>query len=334
MLSRTRPDPLPTPTRSEPVADTTDWRLIVESRARRVRADLATLAMAPGTDPYRTAAVEALAVVESTLRHRDRWWRVPVAWWSGSRVERCWRALHDAEVAVTAAEPNLAAKLPGLIERVALSLPECDLRRQALVALQPGVPPSDTDRTTLVDTLRAAFDVSDEVHAATRALRNKMVVAAVVLGVLNLSFGIVGALRPAFLPMCALSPDNNGRSICASGSGTPGAFDVWLVSLLGAAGASIATVVLLIRRRPSLSPYVLVGYQALIKVLLGAVLAVIGLLALGAGVTAGVTCFRAQATLLLWAVVLGYAQQLGTRLLDNYADRVLDRARPLTSEHH
>ena len=320
-----------TPTPLEPAADTTDWRLIVESRVRRVRADLAVLAAVPGVEQYREAAVAALAAVESTLNQRDRWWRVPAAWWSGWRVERCWRALHDAEVAVAAAEPHLAAKLPGLTERVAASLPEHDLRRRALTMLQPRVPPSDSDRAILVDALRAAFDLSDEVHAATRALRNKMVVAAIVLGLMNLSFGIVGAIRPAFLPMCSLS-DENGRTVCASGAGAPGAFDVWLVLLLGAAGASIATVVLLILRRPSLSPYVLVGYQALIKVLLGGLLAVVGILALGAGIGGEITSLHTQAALLLAALALGYAQQLGTRLLDNYADRVLDRARPLNTE--
>ena len=319
-----------TPAQTEPVADTTDWRLIVESRVRRVRADLAALAVVPGVEQYRTAAAESLAVVETTLNQRDRWWRAPFAWWSGWRVERCWRALHDAEVAVAAAEPHLAAKLPGLTERIAASLPEHDLRRRALNTLAPRTPPTDSERAILVDALRAAFDISDEVHAATRALRNKMVVAALVLGFLNLSFGIVGAVRPAFLPMCSL-PDELGKTVCASGASTPGAFDVWLVLLLGAAGASIATVVLLIRRRPSLSPYVLVGYQALIKVLLGGLLAVVGTLALGAGVGGGITCLRTQAALLLAALALGYAQQLGTRLLDNYADRVLDRARPLTT---
>jgi hypothetical protein len=326
---------LTTDIRLEPTADTTDWRLIVESRLRRVRADLAALEPAPGVQPQRAAAAAAATVVETTLAHRDRWWRLPGAWWSGWRVERCWRALHDAEVAVCAADPNLAARLPGLCERVAQGLPETDQRRRALAELRPQTPPTDADRGVLVDALRAAFDASDEVHAATRALRNKMVVAALVLAVLNVSFGVLGAVRPVLLPMCAPRTDTaggaaaGGQLVCASGGTAPGPIEVWLVLLMGAAGAAIAAVVLLIRRRPSLSPYVLVGYQALIKVLLGGLLAVVGVLALGAGLASGVTCLRSQAALLLWAVVLGYAQQLGTRLLDDYADRVLDRARPL-----
>jgi hypothetical protein len=33
---------------------------------------------------------------------------------------------------------------------------------------------------------------------------------------------------------------------------------------------------------------------------------------------------------LIAAVVFGYGQQLGTRLLDNYADHLLDRVRPIS----
>jgi hypothetical protein len=106
-------------------------------------------------------------------------------------------------------------------------------------------------------------------------------------------------------------------------------WDVWMVQLFGALGATISVVLLLIRRRPDLSPYVLVGYQALVKILLGSALAVVGVLALGAGLVSGIVYVGSQAALLLWCVLFGYAQQVGTRLLDNYADRLMDEVRPL-----
>ena len=47
----------------------------------------------------------------------------------------------------------------------------------------------------------------------------------------------------------------------------------------------------------------------------------------------GTDCPAAQALspdgAVLWAVIFGYAQQIGTRLLDKYTDEVLDQARPL-----
>jgi hypothetical protein len=307
----------------------TDWQLTVEARARRTRADLAELDGVAGADRERRSAADSLDVVDRVLEHRERFWRLPAAWWSGWHIERAWRALHEAEVCTAAALPDLAGRLPGLRQRVIGYLPEDDLRRQALESLQPGRPAGAADRAVVVDALRAAFDASDDAHAAARALRNKMIAAAALLFVINTALGVLGLLRPEFLPMCAHMPGNDKVLACATGARSPAPLDIWLVQLLGAFGAMIAAVILLVRRRPSLSPYVLIGYQALIKVLLGSALAVVGVLALSAGVAEGLTCITSQAALLLWAALLGYSQQVGTRLLDNYADRVMDQVRPL-----
>jgi hypothetical protein len=252
-------------------------------------------------------------------------------WWSGWRIERAWRALHEAEVYLIAADPGLSARLPALAERINPCLPDTDLRRIALSRLRPEDPPTAADRMVVTDAVRAAFDASDEAHASARALRNKLFVAALALLLVNVLLGIVSTVRPLVLPMCVATNESASAAtlICAAGGAHPGVGEVWLVAMMGAVGASIAAVVLLVRRRPSLSPYVLAGYQALIKVLLGALLAVVGVLALGAGLAEGLVWLRGQDAILFWAVLLGYSQQVGTRLLDNYADRLLNRVRPL-----
>jgi hypothetical protein len=319
----------------ESAADVTDWRLIVESRTRRARTDLAMLDTDPRSTPEtavaRTAAQESLTIVEAVLRARTRWWQAPSVWWSGWRIERAWRALHEAEVYLIAADPGLSARLPALAERINPCLPETDLRRIALSRLDPADPPSPADRIVVTDAVRAAFDASDEAHASARALRNKLFVAALSLLLLNVLLGVVSTIWPALLPMCVGGNESQiaEQLVCAGGGAHPGGGEVWLVAMMGAVGASIAAVVLLVRRRPSLSPYVLAGYQALIKVLLGALLAVVGVLALGAGLVEGLVSLRDQDAILFWSVLLGYSQQVGTRLLDNYADRLLDRVRPL-----
>jgi hypothetical protein len=304
-------------------ADVTDWQLTVESRARRVRADLAALPSATATDVARKAAEVSLEVVDAALRSADnKWWRSGASWWSGWHIERAWRALHEAEIYLAAADPDLTAKLPGLRARVRPYLEKRDPRWQALEGPEP-------DRAVVVDAMRAAFDASDDAHAAARALRNKLFVISLALLVLNTVLGVIGALKPGLVPSC-MPPNLTVRdTLCPTGSASPSAWDVWLVQLFGALGATISVVLLLIRRRPDLTPYVLVGYQALVKVLLGAALAVVGMLALGAGLVSGIVYVGSQAALLLWAVLFGYAQQVGTRLLDNYADRLMDEVRPL-----
>ncbi|GAA3871145.1 hypothetical protein GCM10022243_40610 [Saccharothrix violaceirubra] len=308
----------------------TDWRLVVQSRLDRVRADLSALDPLDPLDPesarWREVAVEEAAVVEDMLTREESRWRTVASWWSGWHIERAWRSLHEAEIAVVAAGNGFLGRLPGLRGRVGEYLDDDDPRRVALDELRPGEFPLSVEREIVVDALRAAFDRSDFAHVGSRALRNKLIAASVVLFAVNTLIGLIGFLQPGFIPTCVGS--ERLPTVCPSGRDAAGT-DVWLVQVLGAFGAVLSAVVLLLRRRPSLSPYVMIGYQATIKILLGASLAVVGILALGAGVTTGLIGVASQAALLLWAVILGYSQQVATRLLDSYADRVMDQARPL-----
>jgi len=310
----------------------TDWRLIVQSRLERVRADLSALGAPDPLDPegqeWRRTAEREAAIVEDMLGREEPWWRAPASWWSGWHIERAWRALHEAEIATVAAERGFLGRMPGLRARVAANLPEDDPRRKGLEEMRPGEFTPAIERAIVVDALRAAFDNSDFAHAGSRALRNKLIAASIVLFVINTVLGVLGLIKPGMLPMCVSS--ERLPTICPGGKAAS-AGDVWLVQVLGAFGAVLAAVVLLLRRRPSLSPYVMIGYQAMIKILLGSALAVVGILGLGAGVTTGLIGIASQAALLLWAVILGYSQQLATRLLDRYADKVQDQARPLPS---
>ncbi len=310
----------------------TDWRLVVQSRLDRVRADLAALGPPDPVDPegtvWRTTAEREAAVVDDMLTRKESRWKAVASWWSGWHIERAWRSLHEAEIATVAAEKGFLGRVPGLKARVAANLPEDDPRRKALEELRPGEFTPSIERAIVVDALRGAFDNSDFAHAGSRALRNKLIAASAVLFLINTVLGVVGLAKPGLLPMCVSS--ERLPVVCPGGKSSSAA-DVWLIQLLGAFGAVLAAVVLLLRRRPSLSPYVMIGYQATIKILLGSALAVVGVLALGAGVTTGLIGIASQAALLLWAVILGYSQQLATRLLDSYADKVMDQARPLPS---
>lgn len=299
----------------------------MQSRLDRVRADLAVLGP---TDPvgahWCAVAEQQAAVVEDMITREESRLRTVASWWSGWHIERAWRSLHEAEIAVVAAGPGYLGRLPGLRARVAENLDDDDPRRIALEELRPGELPPTAERELVVDALRASFDRSDFAHAGSRALRNKLIAASAVLFLVNTLIGVIAFTHPGAIPMCVGS--ERLPTVCPTGKAASG-WDVWLVQVLGAFGAVLSAVVLLLRRRPSLSPYVMIGYQATIKILLGAALAVIGVLALGAGVTTGLIGVASQAALLLWAVILGYSQQVATRLLDSYADRVMDRARPL-----
>ncbi|GGM42629.1 hypothetical protein GCM10012275_11980 [Longimycelium tulufanense] len=300
---------------------TTDWRLTVEDRLRVLSAEHMRQG---GTD---LAVSGALEVVRRTLEQAaaTRGRRRLGAWWSGWHIERCWRALHDAEARLLAASPDLAGRLVDLRQRVAKHLPPNDMRRRALEELNLDEQPVVSVRAVVEAALRASFDAADDAHNAVRALRNKLVLASFALVLLNVLVGVLSMLRPGLLPLC-VGPDH---TICPSGPGGPSRHDVWLVQLLGILGSVVGVVVMLARQRPSLTSYRLGGYQGVIKVLLGSTLAVVGLLALGADIVGTAISPQTRPALLLWAVVLGYSQQAGTRMLDMHAQRVMDNAKPL-----
>ncbi|SHG35609.1 hypothetical protein [Streptoalloteichus hindustanus] len=303
---------------------TTDWRLAVEDRLRVLAAEHTKQG---GTD---LAVSGALDVVRRTLDQAaaTRGRRRLGAWWSGWHIERSWRALHDAEARLLAASPDLAGRLVDLRQRVAKHLPAEDMRRRAMDELNLAEAPVVSVRPVVEAALRATFDASDDAHNAVRALRNKLLLAGLALGLLNMLVGVLGTLWPGLLPLCVPSTE----LICPGRVGSPSAPDVWLVQLLGVLGAAVAVVVMLARQRPTLTTYRLSGYQALIKILLGATLALLGLLALGAEVVGDAVSPHSRPALLLWAVVLGYGQQVSTRLLDAHAQRIMDSAKPLPPE--
>src|SRR5687768_1321941 len=178
----------------------TDWRLVVQSRLDRVRADLAALGRPDPLDQesrqWRGVAEQEAAVVEDMVTRAESRWRTVASWWSGWHIERAWRSLHEAEIAVVAAGSGFLGRLPGLKARVAENLEEDDPRRVALEELRPGEFPLSIEREIVVDALRAAFDASDFAHAGSRALRNKLIATSVVLFVVNTALGVIGLLKP------------------------------------------------------------------------------------------------------------------------------------------
>jgi hypothetical protein len=72
------------------------------------------------------------------------------------------------------------------------------------------------------------------------------------------------------------------------------------------------------------TPYSLPVAQAAVKLPLGALTAVLGLLLMRGEFVPGLSALDTPAQIIAWAIVFGYAQQLFTRLVDQRAQSVLD----------
>jgi hypothetical protein len=288
------------------------WRVPVGERLMWLQAELDARGDAP---PAVLAAMELAH--ESTRAGTNL-----ATWYSGSHIERSWRALHLAEARMIAGSPDLAGRLPGVRERVLEDLDSKDQRVRALLAIRPANI-GDAERAVVAEALRGAYASSDNSHTGVRSLRNRLVLFGLLMLGLNVVLGVLSSVFPTLLPLCI-------KDFCATGGSGPAGGDVWLVQLLGALGGAVAVVILLLRTRPSVVAYTLTPYQAAIKIMLGAVLAVVGVLIAATGVLQDVIANRPA--LLVAALILGYAQQVGTRFLDSYADTIVGKAQPKATD--
>lgn len=289
------------------------WRVPVSEKLQWLQSELDSR-----TEPPPPGVLEAMRIAHESTKTRSRLG----TWYSGADIERAWRNLHLAEAKIIASSPDLAGRLPALRERALEDLDKNDERLKALQAIKPDNIERN-ERAVVTEALRAAYSVSDNSHTAVRSLRNRLLLFGLLMLALNLGLGVVASSLPNALPLCV-------KDFCATGGAGPAGGDVWLIQLLGALGGAVAVVILLLRTRPSVVAYTLTPYQACIKVMLGAVLAILGVLIAGTGVLQGIVSNRPA--LLVLALILGYAQQVGTRFLDIYADNVVGKAQPKSAD--
>lgn len=89
-----------------------------------------------------------------------------------------------------------------------------------------------------------------------------------------------------------------------------------VVSLFGALGAVISSVPSLARTSGTWNPFNLPLYQMVVKVALGPLFALIGMILLESGVISNIQAPKSLSDLLVWALAFGIAQQAVTRVID------------------
>ena len=94
--------------------------------------------------------------------------------------------------------------------------------------------------------------------------------------------------------------------------------------MIGLIAAIVASVVALRRIKGTSTPYSLAVALALLKIPLGAVTAVLGLLLMSGGFVPGLSALDSSSQILAWALVFGFSQQLLSRFVDQRANTLLE----------
>ncbi|WP_029287980.1 hypothetical protein [Cellulomonas sp. HZM] len=256
-------------------------------------------------------------------------------WWNGTSIETAWSCVHLAQ-----------SQLPLVVADTALARYVVDARRRAVLRLAKGDPvrlaledtdlagrvqegaATDEDRVTVGAALQAALEIGDDEHRRLRDWRNRLLrVAALATVALALTLVVAGT-HPGFLPLCVAEA---GAAPVCPGGGAPGADDARVVAFLGALGGALAAIVAMRRASPGASPYRITPALSLLRVPLGGLTAVVGVLLVQSGEVPGLALTRVS-QVAVFALLFGFCQELVTRLLESRARVVQDATRGRTSK--
>jgi hypothetical protein len=335
-----------------PRADNVGWRQEVRTGTKAIRARIGCVAGHDGGRLDSCAHPEVCGLLDAAdTAVRQRYGGLGAAkdlrdWWDGATFMFAFGCLHEAEALAVETEhlAVLKARLPARIGAARTVLTADDprlVRAERLAArlrvagaepvdpaqrnhrLPVGVPVADPRRLTenryvVAELVRGTRRVSDERYARSRNFRNQLM-----LTVLSALGGLVVLLVAAGLgvEVAVCSPDPPSCPVVADAAG-PGVQALLAVLLFGAIGALVSAVRPLSRIGGSWNRFKLPTWQAAVKIAVGPLTAVLGLLAANSGV-AGIDPPPNAATVLLLAAVFGAGQQAVTRHLDRQADELL-----------
>lgn len=266
---------------------------------------------------------------------------------SSALRERTATHLNAAEIEVLLLAPPSAMRgyLPDALARVRTNLDEDDPRRVRLEEIAAEVDHGEilqgVERDAVLGALRAANREESEAAGRASGLRTVLHMAIMLVTVGAVTFALLGVLNPDALPLCFVSTETSTVS-CPAGSASfafaandsdfrvgaveerlVSSWDIVLVELVGMFAAAVAAAVALRGFENPRDSHQVALLLALLKLPTGALTAVLGLLLLRAGLVPGFSTLDSPAQIIAWAVILGYSQQLFTKLVDQRAQEVI-----------
>lgn len=289
---------------------------------------------AKGLTPAQEVAADGVELlITRAQRAADRIDPIPgriMNWWRGTLVETAYRNLHSARAQMVDLydEAELNAEIPAVVSRVHATLSLSDPRRVSSEDLRH-LPLPDR-RAWLRRLIEDSYDALDMKYSRLHNFRNIVLSAALVIsGLLLVAMSIMWA-HPGFIPLCFPASDvpvgaptrvlNCPTRTLAPG---PQQWDVVVVALLGLLGGALATSVAIRKIQGAGVPYDVPVALAWLKVPLGAFVAVLGIVAIQGGFIPGLSRLDTQEQILAYALLLGFAQQLFTGVLDSKAQSLV-----------
>lgn len=322
------------------------WRNIVLLEADKIEDDLGHTNL-PAEDP-RVGAVRDHVVAARAAANRSR--RAGRLWagLSGVDIEEAWGHLHAARQSLmfVASPAALRAEIPTLQSKATRYLEKGDMRREAYLNVLKDFRKNggDPPREFLHDIREAVDAKSDQRYSGVRSFRNILFAMSLALTIALIAISWTD-VEYDYLPLCPASGSSDSGTSDTAGqvaadqttdtepdasAGSAGQASVASsrcpsapqIAAVGALGGLISGAIALRSLRRKAAPYALPISQALLKVPMGAVLAITGVMLLQSKLIDAMQPIPAP-DVLTYALIFGFAQQLITRLIDKRADSIV-----------
>lgn len=291
-------------------ADTLEYRLRIALLGR-------------GDDDSCQATALAVGSLIKAARVACRAPRGPLDHWWGTSQEQAYQCLHAAQtMLIDLASPEEVDVAAGKLHAQAIGARQPGDPRRTDAQELANLPAGPVKRLRLKNAMAASYAAADQAHVRLRDFRNVLHVTTVLIIILMGLLVFLVSANPSMVPFC-FTPSAD-QHVCPAGSPGPAPGDVILVAGLGLLGGALAAAFAIRNIRGTCTPYGIPIALAALKVPTGALTAVAGLLLLRGQFVPGLSALDSQEQILAYALVLGYAQQIFTRLVDRQAQSILD----------
>jgi hypothetical protein len=257
-------------------------------------------------------------------------------WWRGTLVEAAYRNMHTARAQLIDLydKAELRAEIPMVVARANATLHRDDPRRITIPDLE--AESTEVQRSRMRRVVGDSYENLDLKHAQLRSFRNILLIAATFIAVGVAATLVVVYANPYLIPLCfpkqiissaegALTTVSGMSCPTSSGSqASPGSADILVVALLGGLGGAVAASLSIRNLKGTSEPYDVPVALAFLKVPLGALTAILGLIAIQGNFVPGLSVLDSQGQILAYALVFGFAQQALSRSLDKRAQTILE----------
>ncbi len=307
------------------------WAQDVLVRARVLDANLEAIVaggdLSAGDTALAADAAECLTEAKRTARQNKLVPAVFSNWWRGTFIEAAYQNLHAAETLMARLYPadQMAAEIPEAVARVEALLDRDDPRRVAALKLLETKPTDAGTKEVFAKAVQIGFEAADVEHARLRSFRNAIIGSTGALAVILIVFVVYVAHHPSYMPVCFTKPDGKTQ-ICAAGGATAHAHDLIVVSCLGVLGGLLTAIASIRNMQGTSLPYDVPTALAALRLPVGALAALGGLLLVKADFIPGLSNLDTQAQILAYAFIFGAAQQLLVGQIDKQAKDLMATA--------